>query len=142
MEYLRTQGALTPSHELLDLQGALALVQQEVPPRLRQLIERQLTQLRPEEQQLLEVASIVGGEFSTAIVAAGLAISIEEVEERCAALARRGLFIQPCGMIDWPDGTVTTRYAFRHALYTSVLSERMPASRYRALHEHMERRIE
>jgi predicted ATPase len=82
------------------------------------LIEWQLAQLRPEEQQLLEVASIVGGEFSTAIVAAGLAISIEEVEERCAKLARRGLFVQPCGMTDWTDGTVATRYVFRHALYS------------------------
>ena len=126
----------------MDLQGALALIQQEGPPRLQQLIERQLAQLCPEEQRLLEVASIVGGEFSTALVATGLAISIEEVEERCAKLARRGLFVQPCGMTDWPDGTVTTRYAFRHALYTSVLSGRMPASRYRAVHAHVGRRIE
>jgi predicted ATPase len=142
MESLLAHGALTPSHGLLDLQGALALVQQAVPPRLRQLIERHLAQLRPEEQQLLEVASVVGAEFSAAAVAAGLAISIEEVEERCAALARRGLFVKPCGMSDWPDGTVATRYAFRHALYTSVLYERLPASRCRALRECVGRRIE
>jgi predicted ATPase len=141
MESLLAHGALTPSHGLLDLQGALALVQQEVPPRLRQLSKRQLAQLRPEEQQLLEVASVVGAEFSAVAVAAGLAISIEEVEERCAALARRGLFVKPCGMTDWPDGTVAIRYAFRHVLYTSVLYERMPASRCRALHERVGRRI-
>jgi len=137
MEYLRAQGVLTPSNGLLDLQGVFALIQQEVPPRLQQLIERQLAQLRPEEQRLLEVASVAGAEFSAAAVAAGLESSMQEVEERCAELARRALFVKPCGMIDWPDGTVATRYAFRHALYTSVLYERLPASRCRALHERL-----
>jgi predicted ATPase len=142
MEYLLAHGVLTLSNGLLDLQGALALVQQEVPPRLQQLIKRQLAQLRSEEQQLLEVASVVGTEFSAAAVAAGLAISIQEVEERCAELARRGLLVKPCDMTDWPAGTVATHYAFRHALYASVLYERLPASRCRALRECVGRRIE
>jgi predicted ATPase len=142
MEYLHAQGALTPSNGLLGLRGALALVQQEVPPRLQQLIARHLAQLRPEEQRLLEVASVAGAEFSAAAVAAGLESSIEEVEEHCAALARRALFVKPCGMTGWPDGTVATRYAFCHAFYTSVLYERLPASRCRALHERLGRCLE
>jgi predicted ATPase len=95
------------------------------------LIERQLEQLSPEEQRLLEVASVAGTEFSAAVVAAGLATTMEAVEERCARLARRGLFVQPHGATDWPDGTVAARYAFLHALYAHVLYERLPAGQRR-----------
>ena len=85
------------------------------------MIEQQLAQLSPEEQRLLEVASVAGAEFSAAAVAAGLATAVQEVEEQCVGLARRALFIQPHGHTEWPDGTVAARYAFLHALYAHVL---------------------
>ena len=44
-----------------------------VPDNLGQLIEKQLAQLAPEEQQVLEAASVAGMDFSAAALAAGLA---------------------------------------------------------------------
>ena len=43
-----------------------------VPESLRQMIEKQLERLTPEERRVVETASVVGGEFMTAAVAAGL----------------------------------------------------------------------
>jgi hypothetical protein len=99
-----------------------------VPDRLRQLIEPQGAQLPPIEQRLLEAASVVGVEFTTVGVAAGLGGEGDEVEEGCARLAREQ-FLRAAGTEVWPDGTVTARYGFRHALYEEVFYARIPAGR-------------
>jgi predicted ATPase len=70
-----------------------------VPEQLRQLIERRLGRLTPAEQQVLEVASVAGTEFS---VAAGLMAAVIPVEARCEALARRGDFLELRGTATWP----------------------------------------
>jgi predicted ATPase len=81
------------------------------------MIEKQLDQLTAEKRRILEGASVAGVEFSAAAVAAGLEAEPVFLEEQCEELARREHFQQSKGATTWPDGTVTTRYGFRHALY-------------------------
>ena len=56
---------------------------------LQHLIEHQLARCSPEEQALLEAASVAGVEFSAAAVAAAVHQEVVDVEARCAVLARR-----------------------------------------------------
>ncbi len=100
-----------------------------VPASLRQLIERQLDRLSRDEQHLLEVASLAGAEFPAAAVAAGLEWEVAAVEERCVRLVRRGQFLRPAGTAEWPDGMVSARFGFLHALYQEVLAERTSGHR-------------
>ena len=100
-----------------------------VPPTLRALIEYQLAHCSPEDQTLLEAASVAGVEFAAVTAAAGLEYADEAVEARCAALAHQGRFLQARSHAAWPDGTVTACYGFRHALYQDVLYQRVPAGR-------------
>jgi DNA-binding winged helix-turn-helix (wHTH) protein/tetratricopeptide (TPR) repeat protein len=109
-------------------------VETAVPPSLRQMIEQQLDRLRPDARRLLEAASVAGGTFSAATLAAALQDPVEDVEERCEALARREQFLRAAGVEEWPDGTVAAGYAFRHVLYQQVLYERLPAARRAGLH--------
>ena len=68
---------------------------------------------------------MAGAEFSATAVAAGLATAVEEVEERCAGLARHMLFVQPCGLTEWPDGTRNpARQLWAHVLLAQVLCQR------------------
>jgi DNA-binding winged helix-turn-helix (wHTH) protein/predicted ATPase len=113
-----------------------------VPESVRHLIEQQFHQLSLEEQGLLEAASIVGTEFAAAVVATSLGLEIEAVEERCDALVRRGQFIRPYGVVDWPDKTISSRYRFRHALYQDVLYERVAMSRRMRWHRQIGERLE
>jgi hypothetical protein len=69
------------------------------------MIKQQSERLTPEERRILEVASVVGAEFSAAAVAAGVGTEIEEVEEQCGELARRERFLRAAGTEEWPDGT-------------------------------------
>jgi DNA-binding winged helix-turn-helix (wHTH) protein/tetratricopeptide (TPR) repeat protein len=100
-----------------------------VPATLRALIEIQLAHFRPEDQALLEAASVAGVDCSAAAVAAAVERTEEDVEARCTALAHQGQFLQASGHAEWPDGTVTACYGFRHALYQEVFYQRIPAGR-------------
>ena len=141
VDYLSHQGGLDPAG--LDTLGPpLPGLAQAIPPGLRQLIEARLAQLTPTEQQVVEAASVVGGEGSAAAIAAGVAEAVLPVEAWCEALARRGEVLEARGTTAWPDGTVATRYGFRHTLYQQVAYERIPAARRQQLHRRIGARLE
>jgi predicted ATPase/DNA-binding winged helix-turn-helix (wHTH) protein len=109
---------------------------------IRQMIERNLERLKPEEQAVLEGASVAGVEFSSASVAAALECSQNEVEACCTRLSRREQFVSEQGPITWPDGTVATSFRFHHALYQEVLYGRLSASHHVQLHRRIAMREE
>jgi len=113
-----------------------------VPESLQQMIEKQLERLSAAEQQTLEVASVVGVEFSAAAVAAGVESDVVEIEDRCRELDRHGQFLRPCGVEEWPDQTVATRYSFIHSLYQQVISRRVTDARKARLHLRIGNRLE
>jgi adenylate cyclase len=87
------------------------------------------------DQELLEAASVAGGTFAVAAVAAGIAPAPETLEARYTALARHGWFIRASGTETWPDGTVTACYQFVHALYHEVVYARVSAGHRVRLHQ-------
>jgi hypothetical protein len=64
-----------------------------------------------------------------AAVAAVSGEPLDAVEERCRQLVHQHSVIQPLGATRWPDGEVTARYRFLHALYHSVLYDGLSTSR-------------
>ena len=81
-----------------------------------------------------KAASLAGPVFSAAIIAAGLETSLEEVEDRCDELARRGLCLRTIGPIEWPDGTSAEGFEFVHTLHVDVLRRSPGAARRQRLH--------
>jgi predicted ATPase/DNA-binding winged helix-turn-helix (wHTH) protein len=134
VDYLTARGVLVEIGGQWQLKAAVEEVETGVPESIQQLIEKHIERLSPEEQRVLEVASVAGAEFSAAAVAAGVKVEIGEVEARCARLARRDQFLRTSGMEEWPDGTVSTRYRFLHALYQEVWYERVPVGQRVSLH--------
>ena len=122
--------------------GDLDAVTVGVPQSIRHLLEHQVAQLPPADQELLAAASVAGVEFAVAAVAAGVQQTGEDVEAQCDALARQQQLVQACGTAVWPDGTVTARYGFRHALYQELLYERVPVSRRVRWHQQIGMRLE
>jgi DNA-binding winged helix-turn-helix (wHTH) protein/predicted ATPase len=122
--------------------GGLDAVTGGVPQSIRHVLEHQVAQLPLADQELLAVASVAGVEFAVAAVAAGVQQAGEDVEVQCDALARRYQLVQARGTAVWPDGTVTARYGFRHALYQELLYERIPVSRRARWHHQIGMRLE
>jgi DNA-binding winged helix-turn-helix (wHTH) protein/tetratricopeptide (TPR) repeat protein len=116
------------------LQDVVDRVGRIVPGTVREMIAQQFSRLDADDQRLLEVASVAGVEFSAAAVAAGVDASVTTVEERCAGLAARMSFLEDAGDDEWPDGTVSARFRFRHALYREAVYARLTVGRRSGLH--------
>ena len=124
------------------LQNLIEQADRIVPSNVTGMISQQFSRLEAEEQRLLEVASVAGMEFSAAAVAAGAEAALTHVEEKCAALASRMSFLQDAGDNEWPDGTVSARFRFRHALYREAVYARLTAARRSTLHNSIGERQE
>jgi predicted ATPase/DNA-binding winged helix-turn-helix (wHTH) protein len=91
-----------------------------VPENLARMIAAELDRRDDRERRVLEAASVGGMEFATAAVAAALDEDAIHVDEVCTRLARRGQFVKAEGPAQWPDGTVSQRCGFIHALYQAI----------------------
>lgn len=139
---LVARGVLAQRDGTWVLAGSIEEIAGTIPDDLRRLIELQLERLSGREREILEVASAAGEDFSAAAVAAALGEHIETIESGCSELARRALFLRSAGGESWPDGTLASRYTFRHALYRATLYERLPAARRARLHVAIADRLE
>src|SRR5215470_10900386 len=117
------------------LRGPLGDVAHAVPESLRALIDKQIGRLEPGAQRVLEVAGVLGDQFTAGAIAAGLGDDPTVVEQNCDALSRQGQLVVPGPLAMLPDGTPLAQYAFTHNLYPQVLGARVPAARRVRLHQ-------
>ena len=134
VDYLQAEGLIIQTEGWWELVADIETVQLGVPDSIRQMIEKQLDHLDPDEQRTLEAVSVAGTEVSAHAVVAALGEDRASVEARCDELARRRQFIQDCGVQELPNGEATPRYGFIHALYQNVLYERVSPSQRVHLH--------
>src|SRR6185503_2883738 len=109
-----------------------------IPEDVRRMIGHQLDRVPAGERRILEAAGAAGVQFATATVAAAEQLPLDDVERACAGTS----FLTPQGHETWPDGTVTGRHGFRHALYQEVVYDRVPAARRADLHRRIGERLE
>lgn len=135
VEYLIDQNIVIEEQGIWKLSVELSKVEREVPSNLRELIEKQIERLTPEERTTLEGASVAGIECSSVAIAAGLDMPLEWVDKQCEELARRHQFLSPAWLAQLPDGTVTARHRFNHILYLEVAYRLIPAMRRSQIHQ-------
>ena len=99
-----------------------------------QMIEKHAERLSEADQRVLEAASVEGIEFAAVAVAAALQTEEIEIEDCCERLTRRQQFLHLMPQRQLPDGTVTARYCFDHALYQNVFYARLTTARRAELH--------
>src|SRR5262249_51491739 len=152
VDYLQAQGLIAERDGGWCLTVELSDLELGVPDSIRQMIEKQIERIDRDQQRLLEVAAVAGVEFSTIAVASGLEAaglgaagldqSLMRVEEQCEQLERQQLFVRCVGVNTFPDGSVTARYAFIHALFQEVLYYRISAGRRALFHQRIGERGE
>ena len=134
VQELLAEGVVADEDGVWQLRQPAAAAAVAIPGGVRGLIEKQFARLRSEHQAVLEVASLTGGEFAAAAVAAGAQEDIDAVDELCEELAAQRQFVEEIGVAEWPDGTTSGRYRFRHALFAEVLSGRVSGIRCARAH--------
>jgi predicted ATPase/DNA-binding winged helix-turn-helix (wHTH) protein len=133
-EYLVDEKIIAEQDGAWKLQVDLDEVELGVPENVRNMIEKHIERLTPEEQRVLEGASVVGMDCSAVAMSAGLGEDVIRIEEVCDGLARRHHFLLPAYLAELPDGTITPRYRFIHALYLNVLYKRVAPTRRSQIH--------
>jgi predicted ATPase/DNA-binding winged helix-turn-helix (wHTH) protein len=134
VEYLVEEKIVAKQDSSWKLQVDLDEVELGVPENIRNMIEKHIERLTPEEQRVLEGASVVGMDCSAVAMSAGLVEDVVRIEEVCDELARRHHFLLPAYLAELPDGTITPRYRFIHALYLDVLYKRVAPTRRSRIH--------
>lgn len=142
LDYLATQRILLKVDGAWALAAGVRELSLGVPDSLRPMIQKQVDPLAPELRVVLEASSVAGVDFCAAAVAGGLERAIGDIEAICDELAHRGQFLRSLGSTRWPDGTVSGRYGFSHALYQSLLYEGVPESRRAEWHQRIGERQE
>jgi DNA-binding winged helix-turn-helix (wHTH) protein/tetratricopeptide (TPR) repeat protein len=140
VEYLSDQKLIVGEGGAWELRVEVTDIEQQVPVNLRQLIEKQIERLSPDERMVLEAATVAGMECSSVAIAAGLENTVEWVEEHCEELARRHQFLSPAWLVELPDGTVTPRHRFIHVLYRDVPYRLMAPMRRAEIHQRIAER--
>ncbi|WP_225674932.1 AAA family ATPase [Bradyrhizobium hereditatis] len=124
------------------LSAETAISQDDVPNDLLNMISYQVGRLTEDERRLLDVASVAGVEFSAALVAASLSRDAVEIERDLDALARKDHMLVPIGATEWPDGTYSGSYAFRHILYQNVIYQHLAPGQRVQTHRRLGNRLE
>ena len=141
-DHLVVRGVIVQRDGLWQLITEVKSMALDIPAHLQAVIEEQMPWISPQEARVLQAASIIGLEFSTALVTAALDMDLGEIETFCENLARRTLFLRQCGLTEWPDGTITTRYRFMHALYRQAWYERVTPAQTVFWHKRVGERLE
>jgi DNA-binding winged helix-turn-helix (wHTH) protein/predicted ATPase len=128
------------------LHGRRPLDRLGVPDTMMAFIEHQLAELVPMDRSLVEVAAAAGVEFAVDAVLAGARhdrrdLTAAEVEDRLAGLTRDVGLLTEGELAEWPDGTITGRYRFHHALYQETLYQAIAPARRVAIHRRIGERL-
>jgi DNA-binding winged helix-turn-helix (wHTH) protein/predicted ATPase len=132
--YRRTDGNPLFMVNVVEQYQQQGRLDETAPASVQEMIGRQIARLSEEQRQVLEAGSVMGNEFAVAAVATVLKGDPEPLEELCEELAQTGRFLQEAGIAEWPDGTLSGRYRFRHALYQNVFYQRIGEARRVRLH--------
>jgi predicted ATPase len=140
VDYLFHQDMLMEAEGRWELRVKPETIKELIPDHVQQLIAKQVEELSKETQQFLEIASVVGISFTAREAATVLNRPLEATEAVYDELANQGRFLEVQGLAEWPDGSLTVRYHFRHALYQHTLYHRVGLAQrarwHRQLGEH------
>jgi predicted ATPase len=129
LDHMRDRGVIAVENGNWQIKVPLESIHLETPESLRQMIELQIERLSPEEQHVLETASVTGTSFPANVNALGTSVDQEKFEIVCEDLSRRQHMVRRTGSHEFHDGTVSQCYEFSHALYREVLYRRQAPGR-------------
>ena len=141
LEHMAKRSLLNQVGDRWELRVPLEQIELEVPEDLRHMIEARLEPLSAQEQSALELASIAGVTFSASVISAPEQFDSHGVEDLYEELSRRHHIVKWAATQSLPDGSMTERYEFVHALYRQVLYDRQLPGRRARLHRQIGERL-
>src|SRR4029079_18931570 len=141
LQYLGERGDLAKVSGRWSLVRPLSETDLAAPESVRAMISKKMDALETEERRALQYASVEGTEFLSIVTAKLLDVDEIDLEERLAQIGRTHRLIETLGEEELPDGSLTTRYRFAHALYQNFLYGDLVNKRRVALHQQAGQRL-
>jgi len=107
------------------------------PSNVSGVVRRQFARLEPQLQQWLMAASVAGVEFTHTPLAAMLKVDEEILQNALDSLAVRHQWLRDAGAVPLPDGRISGRYAFRHAVVRQVLYRMIGSAQRMQMHRRL-----
>ncbi len=142
VDELQGQGLLCERDGRWRLSTSVQDVAARRPDSIRRLIDTQIDRLGPVEQRIIEVAAVAGMTFTAGVVAHALGADADSVDSACESLASERSLLEYVGTETWPDGTIQSRYGFRHALFQHAALGRSTSATARSRHRQIGERLE
>jgi len=105
-----------------------------VPETLQQMLDLQFSQLSAPDQRILNSGAVAGERFSVWTIRPTLDLESDRIEELLEGLAEKQQFVRSAGIQEFPDGSVSAQYEFRHSLFRQVLYRRLSSVSRSKLH--------
>jgi DNA-binding winged helix-turn-helix (wHTH) protein/tetratricopeptide (TPR) repeat protein len=128
------KGQLTEQGGRWTLNSPVDTLDPGVPQTLQEMLQMQFERLEVNDQRILRCSSVCGERFSAWATSTMLEDDTANVEGICDRLAAREQFLRPAGMEEIGDGSLSSHYEFRHALYREFLYKQIAVSEKRRFH--------
>jgi predicted ATPase len=142
LEHMQDRGLIAHENGNWKMMVPLNKIDLEPPESLRHVIELRIEQLSNEERCILEVASVTGVLFTSAVQAMAAQLDAERFDDLCEGLARRYQIVRSVDSQEFPDGTKSAGYEFVHPLYREVLYHHLSPRRSARIHLRVAERLE
>lgn len=142
VDTLIADGILVQRQGQWSVAGAVALDDIALPDELRQILQRQFDRLTTKQRRLLGAASVVRKVFAAEALAAMLESDVGLIEDQCEQLVWDAHWLKDAESREWPDGSVSALYGFRHALYREFVYQQLTAARCQRYHKRLALRLE
>jgi tetratricopeptide (TPR) repeat protein len=133
LRFLRDRKVIAKENRGWTLVRSVLNLETEMPESVRSMIQRKIDQLSGQDRRLLIAASVQGYEFDSSVISTAIGLDPADVEERLEVLERVFAFVRLIGEREFPDGTLTQRHRFVHALYQNALYALLRPTRRAAL---------
>ena len=124
------RGFVRPTNDGWELNGPLDKMDLVVAKTVGQAIETQIRRLSADQQRVLEAASLTQVSFCAAINAAAIGMPPDVFEDVCEELRKKHGIIRRISIYNFPDGSVSHRYEFGHAIYRQICVARQSPIRF------------
>ncbi len=128
LDYLQNEGAIIDQKGWRLTQPILH-IEENIPQSIRSMIARKINKLEESDRRLLMTAAVQGAKFHAAIVADAMDADEVDIEESLERLQQLHAFVHKVSEEELPDGSLTLRYRFVHALYQNTLYESLTPAR-------------
>lgn len=142
VQEMRKKGQLAEEGGRWTLNSPVETLDPGVPQTLREMLQMQFERLELNEQRILRCSSVCGERFSAWATGVMLEGDTANVEEICDRLAAREQFLRPAGVEEIGDGSLSSHYEFRHALYREVLYKQLAVTEKRRFHGRLATKME